>query len=181
MAARLLRGLADIPNRCGGHEIAWNHWCREMIAAVRRDGRQDRVLPARAVLPRGAERRRMGVPLVFVMNERVHGAPILCEKRGEPGAVSVSRRVRILARYEDLFARMTQRVESWSDELPVFKVRSDKVDQPISIAERPRRRVRKIVGAARDCQEFRAEVGHDRSKGARQCRNAKNPVYLTPF
>jgi hypothetical protein len=22
-----------------------------------------------------------------------------------------------------------------------------------------------------DCQEFRAEVGHDRSKGARQCRN----------
>src|SRR5437762_2135455 len=55
---------------------------------------------------------------------------------------------RILARYEDLFARMTQRIESWSDELPVFKVRSDKVDQPISIAERPRRRVRKIVGAA---------------------------------
>src|SRR5205085_8354990 len=35
--------------------------------------------------------------------------------------------------------------------------------------------------SARDCQEFRAEVGHDRSKGARQCRDAKNPVFLTPF
>src|SRR3982751_755693 len=28
-----------------------------------------------------------------------------------------------------------------------------------------------------DCQEFRAEVGHDRSKGARRCRDAKSPVY----
>src|SRR5205823_5625622 len=33
----------------------------------------------------------------------------------------------------------------------------------------------------RDCQEFRAEVGHDRSKGARPCRDAKNPVFLMPF
>src|SRR5579872_6391201 len=32
---------------------------------------------------------------------------------------------------------------------------------------------------ARDCQEFRAEVGHDRSKGARRCRDAKNLAYLT--
>jgi hypothetical protein len=106
----------------------------------------------------------MGIPLVFVMNERVHGAPILCEKRGEPGAVGVSRRVRILARYEDLFARMTQRVESWSDELPVFKVRSDKVDQPISIAERPRRRVRKIVGAAPVLTRIKDELGASRGQ-----------------
>ena len=35
--------------------------------------------------------------------------------------------------------------------------------------------------AARDCQEFRAEVGHDRSKGARQCRDAKNLAFPTPF
>jgi hypothetical protein len=34
--------------------------------------------------------------------------------------------------------------------------------------------------ADRDCQEFRAEVGHDRSKGARRCRDAKNLAYLTP-
>jgi transposase InsO family protein len=33
---------------------------------------------------------------------------------------------------------------------------------------------------ARDYQEFRAEVGHDRSKGARQCRDAKNLAYLMP-
>src|SRR4051812_43394503 len=33
----------------------------------------------------------------------------------------------------------------------------------------------------RDCQEFRAEVGHDRSKGARQCRDAKNLAFPTPF
>jgi len=32
-----------------------------------------------------------------------------------------------------------------------------------------------------DCQEFRAEVGHDRSKGARQCRDAKNLAFPTPF
>src|SRR6516162_2115243 len=31
-----------------------------------------------------------------------------------------------------------------------------------------------------DCQEFRAEVGHDGSKGAPQCRDAKSPVFLTP-
>ena len=31
-----------------------------------------------------------------------------------------------------------------------------------------------------DYQEFRAEVGHDRSKGARQCRDAKNLAYLMP-
>ena len=32
----------------------------------------------------------------------------------------------------------------------------------------------------RDSQEFRAEVGHDRSKGARRCRDAKNLAFLTP-
>jgi len=34
--------------------------------------------------------------------------------------------------------------------------------------------------SSQDCQEFRAEVGHDGSKGAQQCRDAKSPVYLTP-
>ena len=33
---------------------------------------------------------------------------------------------------------------------------------------------------AGECQEFRAEVGHDRSKGARQCRDAKNLAYPMP-
>jgi hypothetical protein len=33
----------------------------------------------------------------------------------------------------------------------------------------------------RDYQEFRAEVGHDGSKGARLCRDAKNLASLTPF
>jgi hypothetical protein len=37
------------------------------------------------------------------------------------------------------------------------------------------------VKKKRDCQEFRAEVGHDRSKGARQCRDAKNLAFPTPF
>jgi len=32
-----------------------------------------------------------------------------------------------------------------------------------------------------ECQEFRAEVGHDGSKGAHRCRDAKSPVFLTPF
>src|SRR6185436_6690719 len=32
----------------------------------------------------------------------------------------------------------------------------------------------------RDCQEFRAEVGHDRSKGARQCRDAKHLTFRMP-
>ena len=41
-----------------------------------------------------------------------------------------------------------------------------------------------ISGSVRnfgDCQEFRAGVGHDGSKGARPCRDAKNLVFLTPF
>jgi transposase, IS5 family len=33
----------------------------------------------------------------------------------------------------------------------------------------------------RDYREFRAEVGHDRNKGARRCRDAKNLVFLTLF
>ena len=32
----------------------------------------------------------------------------------------------------------------------------------------------------RDYQEFRAEVGHDRSKGARRCHDAKSLAYRTP-
>jgi len=32
-----------------------------------------------------------------------------------------------------------------------------------------------------DCQEFRAEVGHDGSKGAQPCRDAKSRVSPTPF
>jgi transposase len=33
--------------------------------------------------------------------------------------------------------------------------------------------------SARDCQEFRAEVGHDRGKGAQRCRDAKTVAYPT--
>ena len=40
--------------------------------------------------------------------------------------------------------------------------------------------VKDLRREAGDCQEFRAEVGHDRSKGARQCRDAKNLVYPMP-
>jgi transposase InsO family protein len=32
-----------------------------------------------------------------------------------------------------------------------------------------------------DCQEFRAAVGHDGSKGAQQCRDARSHVFRTPF
>jgi hypothetical protein len=32
-----------------------------------------------------------------------------------------------------------------------------------------------------DCQEFRAEVGHDGSKGAHGCRDAKSLLFLTPL
>jgi hypothetical protein len=37
-----------------------------------------------------------------------------------------------------------------------------------------------IRGMSGDCQEFRAEVGHDRSKGAPQCRDAKSLEFLMP-
>jgi len=30
-----------------------------------------------------------------------------------------------------------------------------------------------MKAGSRECQEFRAEVGHDRGKGAQQCRDAK--------
>src|ERR1700689_437750 len=37
------------------------------------------------------------------------------------------------------------------------------------------------VAKIRDCQEFRAEVGHDGSKGAQPCRDAKNRLFQTPL
>jgi transposase-like protein len=43
-----------------------------------------------------------------------------------------------------------------------------------------RREASALKEAVGDCQEFRAEVGHDRSKGARQCRDARNLAYLIP-
>jgi hypothetical protein len=43
----------------------------------------------------------------------------------------------------------------------------------------PRSRQGPFVARGRDYQEFRAEVGHDRSKGAQRCRAAKNLAYPT--
>ena len=36
------------------------------------------------------------------------------------------------------------------------------------------------ISEAGEYQEFRAEVGHDRSKGARRCHDAKSLAYPTP-
>src|ERR1043166_182477 len=45
----------------------------------------------------------------------------------------------------------------------------------------PFEQARDMLRFFRDYREFRAEVGHDRSKGARQCRDAKNLAFPTPF
>src|SRR3954468_20407674 len=49
------------------------------------------------------------------------------------------------------------------------------------VTPRGGKRSDRAYAQSRDYREFRAEVGHDRSKGARQCRDAKNLAFPTPF
>src|SRR5215831_9973734 len=60
-----------------------------------------------------------------------------------------------------------------------WKKRSFVADLPTG-PKQPSSTVLSIEEEARDYQEFRAEVGHDRSKGARRCRDAKNLAYPMP-
>src|SRR4051794_37613784 len=62
------------------------------------------------------------------------------------------------------------------------KLHASEQDRPdVARRRRQRKKYQGRVDPRRDCREFRAEVGHDRSKGARQCRDAKNLAFSTPF
>jgi hypothetical protein len=49
------------------------------------------------------------------------------------------------------------------------------------MAKRGKREFVQVLRLLEDCQEFRAEVGHDRRKGAQRCRDAKTLASPTLF